>query len=135
MGMTIDWPRGYASDFAVLNSAVGSRFSDRIAQLLDRIDCRLIESDIDREAIFRLRYEAYLREGAITPRLSETFSDPYDDTDNVWLFGLYLDGQLASSIRIHVASRKHPQFPTFEVFADFLEPELNAGTRPRSFRY
>jgi len=127
MGMTINWPWSYAPDSTAENPATGLGFSERIAQLLDRIDCRPAESDADREAIFRLRYEAYRREGAIAPRLPGTFADPYDDTDNVWLFGLYLDEQLASSIRIHVASRKHPQFSSFEVFADLLEPELNAG--------
>src|SRR4051812_43838133 len=82
-------------------------FSDRVAELLDRIDCRLVESNEDREAIFRLRYQAYLREGAISPNLSGEFSDPYDDKENAWVFGLYIDDELASSIRIHVTSPEH----------------------------
>jgi hypothetical protein len=128
MHMTTDAAQRCARDFASQNAGGASdTFSDRIAQLLDRIDCRLVESDIDREAIFRLRYQAYLREGAIARCASEMFCDAYDQTDNVWLFGLYFDGQLASSIRIHVACREHPQFPSFDVFADLLEPELNAG--------
>jgi hypothetical protein len=102
-------------------------FSDRVARLLDRIDCRLAESDAEREAIFRLRYQSYLREGAISPNFSRTFSDPYDQSENVWLFGLYLDGELASSIRIHVASRECPRFPGLDVFPDLLQPELDAG--------
>jgi hypothetical protein len=102
-------------------------FSDRVAHLLDRIDCRPAESAREREAIFRLRYEAYLREGAIGPNFSETFADPYDETDNAVLFGLYIDGDLASSIRLHVASRAHRDFPSRKVFADLLEPELDAG--------
>ncbi|MBV8752430.1 MAG: hypothetical protein JO328_06185 [Hyphomicrobiales bacterium] len=102
-------------------------FSDRVAQLLDRIDCRLAESVEDREAIFRLRYEAYLREGAIAPNFSGTFSDPYDDSENAWLFGLYLKGELASSIRLHVTAGAHRDFPSRKVFADLLEPELDAG--------
>jgi hypothetical protein len=102
-------------------------FSDRVAHLLDRVDCRLAESAEDRAAIFRLRYEAYLREGAIAPNFSATFSDPYDETDNAWLFGLYIDGELASSIRIHVASEDNRDFPSRKVFADQLEPELDAG--------
>jgi hypothetical protein len=112
---------------AVAFATTQPSFSDRVSQLLDKIDCRLIESDEDREEIYRLRYEAYLREGAITPNPSRTFSDQYDETDNVWLFGLYLDGELASSIRIHVASKDKPQFPGRKVFADILEPELEAG--------
>jgi N-acyl-L-homoserine lactone synthetase len=102
-------------------------FSDRIAGLLDRIDCRLANSAEDREAIFRLRYRAYLREGAIGANFSGTFSDPYDDAENAWLFGLYLEGELASSIRLHVAAGAHRDFPSRTVFADLLEPELDAG--------
>jgi hypothetical protein len=102
-------------------------FSDRVAHLLDRIDCRPAESAHEREAIFRLRYEAYLREGAIGPNFAETFADPYDETDNAWLFGLYIGGDLASSIRLHVASHAHRDFPSRKVFADLLEPELDAG--------
>jgi len=108
-------------------AATQPSFSDRVAQLLDRIDYRLIETEEDRDEIYRLRYDAYLREGAITANLSKRFSDQYDNTDNVWLFGLYLDGDLASSIRIHVASKTNPEFPGRKVFSDILEPELEAG--------
>lgn len=102
-------------------------FNDRVTQLLDRIDYRLADSDEDREAIFKLRYQAYLNEGAIEPNTSKIFADPYDDMDNVWIFGLYIDGELASSIRIHVANEQEPEFPSYSVFADLLDPELAAG--------
>ena len=104
-----------------------NRLPDRVSQLLDRIDCRLANTDEQREEIFRLRYHAYLREGGISPSHSRTFPDQYDETGNVYLYGLYVDGELASSIRIHVASKEHPNFPAQEVFADFLQPELDAG--------
>jgi len=109
------------------DSGSESSFPDRVAQLLDRIDYRLAESAEQREAIFRLRYQAYSRDEGISPNPSGTFSDPYDETGNVYLFGLYIDGELASSIRIHVASKEHPDFPGLEVFRDFLQPELDAG--------
>jgi N-acyl-L-homoserine lactone synthetase len=102
-------------------------FSDRVAELLNRIDCRRILSGEDREAVARLRYQAYLREGAISPNFSKMFSDAYDDSENAWIFGLYIDDELASSIRIHVATEDEPAFPSLEVFADLLEPELKAG--------
>jgi len=104
-----------------------NNFSNRVAELLDRLDCRLAETPEEREPIFRLRYECYLREGAISPNASETFSDPYDDSPNARIFGLYLDGELASSIRIHVTSPEHSDFPSYHVFEDLLEPELRAG--------
>ena len=111
----------------IIKSGPPGGFSARVASLLDRIDCRPAETDEEREAIFRHRYEAYVREGAISPNISRTFADPYDESENAWLFGLYLDGELASSIRIHVASQAHPDFPSFHVFPDLMEPELAAG--------
>jgi hypothetical protein len=104
-----------------------SSFSNRVAELLDRIDCRLAVTDEERETIFRLRYECYLREGAISPCPSGKFSDPYDDMPNARIFGLYIDDELASSIRIHVTSPEHADFPSHGVFADLLDPELRAG--------
>jgi hypothetical protein len=109
------------------HSGSESSFPDRVAQLLDRIDYRLADSDERREAIFRLRYQAYVRDGGIPPNPSRTFFDPYDEAGDVYLFGLYIDDELASSIRIHVASKERPDFPGLEVFRDFLQPELDAG--------
>src|SRR5262245_36545185 len=93
-------------------------FANRVADLLHRLDCRIAETPEERETIFRLRYECYLREGAIEANASETFSDPYDDSPNARIFGLYLDGELASSIRIHVTSPEHADFPSHHVFED-----------------
>ena len=109
-------------------SAFEDSFPDRVAQLLDKIDCRLASNEKEREEIFRLRYRAYLRDEGISPNPSEMFSDAYDEMGDVYLFGLYLDGELASSIRIHVASREHPEFPTGEVFPEILQPKLDAGS-------
>jgi N-acyl-L-homoserine lactone synthetase len=102
-------------------------FSDRLAQLLARIEFRRADSGEQREAIFRLRYQAYTREGAISPNSSGMFSDHYDETDNAYLFGLYIDDELASSLRLHIASKQHPNFPSLEVFPDLLQPKLDAG--------
>jgi hypothetical protein len=102
-------------------------FSDRVQELLNKIDFRPIDNDEGREAIARFRYQAYLREGSIASNFSETFSDAYDESENAWIFGLYIDGELASSIRIHVASQHCPQCPSLEVFSDLLDPEITAG--------
>ena len=112
---------------SIVPSGSEDSFSDTMARLLDRIDFRLANSDEERKAIFRLRYQAYLRDGMISPDPSEAFSDAYDEIGNVYLLGAYIDGDLASSIRLHVASSKNPEFPSFETFADILQPELDAG--------
>lgn len=102
-------------------------FSDGVARLLERIDCRRADTIEEREAIFRLRYEAYLREGAISANSSGTFSDRYDEAPNAYVFGFYIDDRLASSIRIHVASKQNPTSLTLQAFPDILQPELDAG--------
>jgi hypothetical protein len=114
------------SAFAESPKPQGS-FSDRVAALLDRLDCRLADNEEERDAIFRLRYQAYLREGAIAPNSSERFCDAYDELENARIFGLYIDDELASSIRIHVTSPEHSDFPSHSVFADLLDAERRAG--------
>jgi N-acyl-L-homoserine lactone synthetase len=99
----------------------------RNIDLLDSVDYRLAETAAEREEIYRLRYRAYLREGAIRPSEDERVTDRFDNLPNSWIFGIHLDGVLASSIRISVASPEHPLTPSVGVFPDLLEPELDAG--------
>jgi hypothetical protein len=105
----------------------GRSLADRIMALLQRVDYRRAETAEERDAIFRLRYAAYLREGAIPPNPGERFADALDDGDNAWILGVYVDGELASSIRLHVACRQSPGLPALNVFADLLSPEIAAG--------
>jgi N-acyl-L-homoserine lactone synthetase len=102
-------------------------FAERVAQLLQRVEYRRAETDGDREAVFRLRYEAYLREGAIKPSFGRRFSDSFDDLDNAWIVGLHVDGLLVSSMRIHVGSRDFPEMVATSVFGEYVRPELDAG--------
>lgn len=102
-------------------------FGEGIWDLLDRADIRRADSGEEREAIFRLRYQAYLEEKAIRPSHDHRFTDPYDDSRNAWIFGIYVEGELASSIRLHVASPACPEMPSLKVFEDHLRPLLDSG--------
>jgi len=110
---------------AALKSAPG--FSDRVVDLLDRLDYRLIETDDEREQIFRIRYEAYLREDAIAANFTKKIFDRFDDAVNSWTFGIHIDGKIVSSIRICVSSPAQPMTPAVDAFPDFLEPEVERG--------
>jgi hypothetical protein len=105
----------------------GSRQHDHVTQLLARVVYRKGDSAEQREAFYRLRHDAYLREGAISADSSGTFSDTYDETDNAYLFGVYIDDQLANSLRLHAASKEHPDMPSLRVFPGYLQPDLDAG--------
>jgi N-acyl amino acid synthase FeeM len=99
----------------------------RVWQLLDRVDYRLADSDEERAAVGRLRYQAYLREGAINPDPTQSFMDSHDDDSNAWTFAVYLDDELAASIRLHIATKDCPVLPSREVFPDLIDPKLEAG--------
>lgn len=95
--------------------------------LLDQVDYRLAETEAEKEAIYSLRYRAYLHEGAIEPRADQRLTDRFDDLPNSWVFGIYLDGELTSSIRISAATPDNDDTPAVNAFRDLLEPELAQG--------
>ncbi|ETR78406.1 hypothetical protein X566_12635 [Afipia sp. P52-10] len=101
--------------------------ADRGTELLSRVEYRLMQSAEEREQIYRLRYRAYLQEGAIAPNASERIEDKFDNLPNSWIFGLHVEGELASSIRISVATPELPLTPAVDAFPDYLEPELARG--------
>ena len=102
-------------------------FNQRVSAFLQRVDFRRAIAPQDREAIFRLRYRGYLREGAIAPNPEQIFRDAWDDAPNAMLFGLYVDGDLASSVRIHCTGPRGGDIPALETFGDVLAPYVAAG--------
>ncbi len=100
---------------------------ERKIDLLDHVEYRLAATEVEKEAIFNLRYRAYLHEGAIEPRADQRLADRFDDLPNSWLFGVYLDGELKSSLRVSVATPDNDQTPAVDAFRDLLEPELAKG--------
>ena len=101
--------------------------SERKIELLDKVDYRLAETEEEKDEIYRLRYRAYLNESAIEPNRDRKVTDRYDDLPNSWIFGVYFDGELASSLRISVASPEWPDTPSMNVFPEILGPELAKG--------
>jgi hypothetical protein len=99
----------------------------RQIDLLDQVEYRLAVSLVEKEEIYNLRYRAYLNEGAIEPRADHRLTDRFDDLPNSWTFGIYLGGELTSSVRISIATPDNSNTPAVEAFPDLLEPELAKG--------
>jgi hypothetical protein len=112
---------------SVAQTTVGLGFSESIVAFLPQVECREALDEREREEIYRLRYAAYQAEGALPPGAPEIFKDKYDDTPNGKTFGIYVEGRLASSIRMHVASLDSPDCPGMSVFSDYLKPVISAG--------
>ena len=58
---------------------------DHVMRLSYKVDYRIADSGGQREAIFRLRYQAYKRDGTVSANASGALSDPYDETAHVML--------------------------------------------------
>ena len=101
-------------------------FNDRAARMLTRITYRRALDDHDRDEIFRLRHEGYVRDGGIQPDASGRFSDRWDDVPNVDLIGIYVDGRIAGTVRTHVSGPRD-DIPASEPFGDVLRPYFDRG--------
>ena len=108
-------------------SILGQSILERSIDPLEHVDYRRADTAEEKDEIYRLRYRAYLREGAILASESERVTDRYDDLPNNFTFGIYIRGELHSSIRISVLTSEWRGSPSSEMFADLLHPELERG--------
>lgn len=99
----------------------------RGAGLFERLDCRLLETAAERDSVYLMRYEAYRHAGLIPPSESLRVSDRYDDAPNAWIFGIYIDGELCSSLRVQVLNSEWRKSFSTELFGDILHPRLDRG--------
>lgn len=104
-----------------------SRFSGTLIDLLDRVEYRRVSPDVQYDPVYRLRYEAYRREEFIPINGEEIVRDEFDDLPNAYCFGVYIDGELVSSVRFHYLTPDYRTSPSYSVFPDVLGPMLDAG--------
>ncbi|MCX7303082.1 MAG: hypothetical protein NTV73_01915 [Hyphomicrobiales bacterium] len=102
-------------------------FAGKIAELLERTEYRRCESGEDIEAIQRLRYKAYRLHGFIDESGDQTVTDDLDEASNCYRFGVFIDGELASTVRIHHICQAEPYGPAMKTFGDALLPRLQRG--------
>lgn len=110
--------------------APASQFAGTLIDILDRVEYRRVNPDDAMDPVYQLRYEAYRREEFIPFNslglLRDEF-DSYDDFPNAWNFGVYIEGSLAASLRIHHLTPEFRKSPANTLFPDVLEPLLDSG--------
>jgi len=104
-----------------------SEFSKGVFALLDKIEYRRCDKGEDLEDIYRLRYKAYRLHGFLSESRDQKMSDALDEAPNCYRFGVFIDGQLVSTVRIHHLSRTEPFGPVMTTFDDLLRPRLLRG--------
>jgi len=99
----------------------------RVHELREKIECFRVVAPSDKAAVYRLRYDCYLQEGAILSRADSQLYDEFDEQDKAMVFAFRHGGILVASIRLHVLSGAHFDSPTMRTFSDVLLPHVNAG--------
>lgn len=104
-----------------------SGFVQNVFSLLERTEYRRCDSGEDLEDIYRLRYKAYRSNDMIPDTIDHRIHDELDEAPNVYRFGIYIDGILLSTLRIHHLTRATPLSPSSKAFGDIVHPLLEAG--------
>jgi hypothetical protein len=117
----------YKSNAASENRAA---LSTRLAELSassQRLTCKVAKSYGERDAIFKLRYQSYLRAQVISQNPFRRYIEAADHASNAYLIGLYLDGKLVSSLRVQVGSSITPNIASLELFPQLVGPLLGSN--------
>lgn len=109
------------------DSGTRSRFAGTLIDLMDRVEYRRVSPEDQYNPVFRLRYEAYRREDFIPVNSQQVVRDEFDDLPNAYCYGVYIDGELVSSVRFHHLTRDFRTAPSYSVFGDILDPLLDLG--------
>jgi hypothetical protein len=103
-------------------------FSDRVLRFLERVEHRIARTDCEREAAFRLRHDAYVRNDLMQPRPDQRlFDKPYDTAANAWITTTFVDGELAATTRLNLGIGEDCILPSMAVYPDVVAPRLKAG--------
>jgi hypothetical protein len=106
-----------------------SSFAENVDHLLAKLHYRTIETESDLDLVRRLRYAAYLKEGAIGPNESGQLTDCFDELANAVNIGVFHEDNLVAAMRVHFLSHPNDISPSMVAFADVLAPQLEAGKR------
>lgn len=104
-----------------------SKFAGTLIELLDRVEYRRVSVEDQFDPVYRLRYEAYRREESVPINSQQVVRDEFDELPNSHCFGVYMDGELVSSLRFHHLTPAYRNSPSHSVFPDILDPMLDSG--------
>lgn len=113
---------GRMSDF---KSATES-FADKMMDVLNHVEYRRIESSEDMEDVARIRYKAY-KMADILPLTGSKLVDDVDFDPQAYVFGVYYDERLISTVRMHHVTPDHRVSSTRDIFPVEIDAFLDAG--------
>jgi hypothetical protein len=105
-------------------AALSIRRAAQLSYFSKCVTYRLAASHVEREAIFKLRYQSYLLTGLISKNSFERYIETADHAANSYLIGLYVGCKLVSSLRLQIGSATTPNFSSLELFPHVLRSLL-----------
>ncbi len=107
-------------------ATVEGHFSRKLMDLLDRVEYRRVETSEDMEEVARIRYKAYKMADILTLNGS-TLIDDIDFDSHAYVFGVYFEERLISTVRIHHVTPDHRVSSTRGVYPEEIDGFLDAG--------
>jgi len=101
-----------------------------VLDFLDDVSYRLMTSESDLDQVFRLRHDAYKAAQHIEGTNDGKWTDPSDTCPSASIIGVFVDGELAASVRLHSLKDLNANSSAIQAFPDLLEPRFKTG---RSF--
>lgn len=109
------------------DAAPVSRFAGTLIDILDRVEYSRVRMDVLDNQIYKLRYEAYRREEFVPFNDQGIVHDDLDGAPNCYAYGIHIDGELVSSIRIHHLTSEYRSSPSMKTHPEVLTPLLDRG--------
>jgi hypothetical protein len=104
-------------------------FSARIRPLFEEVSHRCPRTPVEKDAVNWLRGEADDRRGLLRPPSDSRRHDKsLDASANAWVTTTFIENDLASTLRIHLANDENDYLPSLDIFADVVEPLLRDGS-------
>src|SRR5262245_52442823 len=96
----------HATMMPVADASEISECSRKVSELLERTEYRRCDKGEDLEEIYHLRYKSYRLSDMVPENAARVIEDDLDDAANCYKFGIYVDGVLASTLRLHHVTKK-----------------------------
>lgn len=109
----------------VAKAPVLSNFARHMLEFLDRVEYRRVIHAEDLEEVGRLRYRSYMMRNVMDDNFLGTIIDEVDRDHQAYVYGVYIDGILVSTLRVHHITAEHRIGTSAKLFPDILGPMLD----------
>jgi hypothetical protein len=104
-----------------------SKFSQHLLELLDRVEYRRVVTPEDMEAVGSLRAQSYSDRSIFVDGVGEKLVEDLDFDSHAYVFGMFIDEDLVSTLRIHHVTPEHRIGNSVPLFGDIIHPMLDQG--------